>query len=62
MRHSANLNPSAWAIASIILELTVDATMASFASTLVQLKAKGRRKNDHHITACPSPCIRRVLR
>lgn len=29
VKHSENLNPSACAIASIILELTVDATMAS---------------------------------
>jgi hypothetical protein len=29
VKHSTNLKPSTWAIASIILELTVEATMAS---------------------------------
>jgi hypothetical protein len=61
VRHSANLNLSAAAMASIILELTVDATMQSLSipfcgrnGYVLALQSRGERSTN--LAVCPMPC------
>jgi hypothetical protein len=61
VRHSVKLNPSATAIASIILELTVDATIESFSVPFYgqgeQLALHREGKVGTYPEVCLTPCI-----